>query len=356
LTYCASHNLSYLSGFLELMAPFFILHSSGLPIEHCYAYFACFMRKYFPYKFLVSNVLTIEERGKWIQNFSLYLGNLLTYHSRKIANLFQEAQLETFTFGYSWIFTFFFIHTKLEVVYEILNQYFAEGDQQFFAYLFVAIILSKENVIQYVTRYLLSDAFSTKENVTNIFELARKLRDETPLTFENVLKQFYIQNEPAVEPSSILEIHPSEIVDFWLKKNHFNWKDNQNPDKEDQKDIEFKILDLRCELGTSPLPDSSRLKGGSKFRERADLILERICADFPMSHKCILQLGDTATDEEKPNVEYVIKKLESNRVSIIKGGFEGILEELRRRNIDSTIIQNRKLSFFERLLGSLIVK
>jgi len=351
------------------MAPFFILHSSGLPIEHCYAYFACFMRKYFPYKFLVSNVLTIEERGKWIQNFSLYLGNLLTYHSRKIANLFQEAQLETFTFGYSWIFTFFFIHTKLEVVYEILNQYFAEGDQQFFAYLFVAIILSKENVIQvkasdqdisdlyqYVTRYLLSDAFSTKENVTNIFELARKLRDETPLTFENVLKQFYIQNEPAVEPSSILEIHPSEIVDFWLKKNHFNWKDNQNPDKEDQKDIEFKILDLRCELGTSPLPDSSRLKGGSKFRERADLILERICADFPMSHKCILQLGDTATDEEKPNVEYVIKKLESNRVSIIKGGFEGILEELRRRNIDSTIIQNQKLSFFERLLGSLIVK
>jgi len=223
--------------------------------------------------------------------------------------------------------------------------------------------LTKENpdeVYIYVNQELLSDALATEEDITNVFKLARKLREETPVTFENSLKQFYQQNEPAVDPSSILEVFPSEIVDFWIKNNHFNWKDShQEEQKINQRDLQFKILDCRCELGTSPLPQSSSLKGGSKFRERADRILENICASSSMSHKCILQLGDRATDEEKPNVDYVIeklKKLESNHVSIIKGGFEGILEELRRRNIDSTIIQNRKLSFFERLMGSLIVK
>ena len=83
------------------------------------------------------------------------------------------------------------------MVYELLDQFFAEGDKYFFIYLFVATIIMKEDVniiyfcvilkfkvikeksspeefgelISYLNRNFRNEMFETEDNITNIFKL-----------------------------------------------------------------------------------------------------------------------------------------------------------------------------------------
>ena len=118
----------------------------------------------------------------------------------------------------------------------------------------------------------------------------------------------------------VLEIYPSEIVDFWLRKNAFN---NESQPAH-QNGLEFQILDCRSVLGRSDLPYSIAMP---RFRENqeTDLIFQRLCNEFSGSHICLVQSSDEGNEQEQTNIQNSIaelRKLNRKYVSIIKGGFE----------------------------------
>jgi len=372
--YCSSNNINYQQGLLEIIVPFLKLRSATFRTKHCYAYFASFMRNYFP-NILIPTIVNDLRELPHLNAAINYCGILLDYHGNQIANILRERDLDLRTFVTPWVMTLFCKGTSMDLVYELFDKYMAQKDKLFLFYMVVALILMNEKeiidanesgdevrIITYLNRTLKEDSFKKLEDVERLFEVAKRIKETTPLSFETSLKQIGLMdvgilsiqefNEYLAQNVQLkLEIYPFEIVNFLLRQ---ATGDVQEKSITYPKTIEFKLLDCRKNKSTLMLPFSIELSEACfKSNETLYAELNEICGSNLTTHFCIIKTNNFDKEEQKfvENVFKTLKRLNKNYVSIAIGGFQAVIKEMEQRKVNIPLIKRKKVSFFDKIFS-----
>jgi len=306
---------------------------------------------------------------------------LLSYHADDVWNIFKARDLDCRTFCTPWVMTLFAKGTPLDLVYEIFDSYMRENDKLFLLYMVVAlIILRKEKIkelatnsdetklIIYLNRELKEETLVDSERARTFFTLAKKLKAATPHSFETSLKNVgftetailsvqEIKDLMADRSGTIFQIYPYEIIHYIL--HHFLIQTTENMPFYD-KDITIKFLDCRKKKSkylpfTIDIPQKIQTKGNELYNFLLGVTqLER------NTHICILLTSEFIAEEKAfcEEVLAILRQQKKNYVSVLFGGFEGVLKEIAKKKVNIPLYSNVKSSnekkgFFKKLMGKL---
>ena len=152
---------------------------------------------------------------------------LLRYHSPKIYNILDKANIFPEMFASNWILTLFSSKLELDICYYFWDKLIIENDEIFIYFFLVALLIvngekilsGKEN---YLSKILSRITIKSFEEVDFIFNYALDLRNETPYSFRLLSKkleiyQFNSKNLESLydkyKPNSLIAmpIFPTEI-------------------------------------------------------------------------------------------------------------------------------------------------
>ena len=363
--FCFSNKIEYQQGHLELIAPF-LLSKKEFDTSLCYACFSSFMRKCYS-NFLIASNITESPQLPYLNAALEFCDLMVQYHIPKVSEVLRTRGIDCRAFALSWIITLFAKGTPISVVYRTFEYYLQREDKQFFFYLIVAMLAmsSKDlmklswdddsdntQLIKYLNHHIKADTLRDADCVKYWFELADKIKKNTPKSFETHFINLSFQTGAIDNLEVALPyVYPAEIINFILKKTK---KISLRPLA---RDIQFVILDLRRkkEHGYVPctvdLPTSIYKSGDVVVKE----LLKGQCRSSKDVHFCLMMTGDGDEQENKMGkvVCEELMKSEKNHVSLLFGGFKGLIEEIAKRKGEIDLRKKEKNFFqkFKRVFG-----
>ena len=373
--YCLINSVDYQQGLCEIIAPFLLLKNSTFRTADCFAYFNSFMRNYFT-AILTPKKLNKKNELPHLQTAFKYCDLIIQYHCAELSKLFKRKTIDIRMFATSWIMTLFMQGTPIDLVYEILDQYIQRRDKSFFFYLVVALLkfgeekistLAKEKedtvLLKYLNMNMKNELLKDVEQVRIWFQLADGIKLTTPKSFELALKNLGFMGDNFMSTEnwqellngpkiSILYVFPSETVNYLIEHTTMTPEDRSKIGSKYDRDIEFRFLDIRRikEKGFLPFSVEVPVK---VYKDQ--LLLQKYLNDISSYehgvHLCIMKTNNK--DEMEGQLAQLLidqlTKNNKNSISVLYGGFQGILREIEKRKINIELYQ-KESDFFRSFL------
>ena len=144
---------------------------------------------------------------------------------------------------------------------------------------------------------------------------------------------------------TMIHVYPSEIISFLSDKM------NKTQGKTYERDIDFRILDLRRKKGKGYLPYSIEIPATIyKDINTMKKYLQYLVTFEKDSHICIMTTGDNDEIETRIAASFTHYLLvhKKSYVSMLFGGFQSLVIEMEKRKVDFSLYQKER-GFFKRL-------
>lgn len=370
--YCILNSVDYQQGLCEIIAPFLLLKSTVFRTADCFAYLNSFMRNYF------TAILTPKKFGKknelpHLQTAYKYCDLIIQYHCAELSQLFKMRNIDIRMFATSWIMTLFIQGTPIDFVYEILDQYIQRSDKTFFFYLVVALLkfgeerifnLANEKeetiLLKFLNMNMKNELLTGIDQIRAWFRLADGIKATTPKSFEVALRNLGFMGDNFMSAENwqellssakinILYVFPAEAVNFIIEHTAMTTDERKKFGSCYDREIEFRFLDIRRTKEKGFLPFSVEVP--SKVYKDQLLLQKYLTAAASYdkaAHICIMRTNNKDETEGKLAQVFIEQLMLNNKncVSVLYGGFQGILREVEKRKVNIELFQKESSGFF----------
>jgi len=224
--WCQTQNTKYKQGLNEVLAPFLNLQVplSGETDEgrtpakddEVFDLFAAFVQHYAPFFFC--------EEFVPLQCAFIFFRRLLLYHCPQLQNFFAEKGVTPDMFCMPWFLTLFASKTPMRLTVQLWDRLLERGEQHFFMFLALAVVIKAEQTILQAERSALPEiltslgVFSVKE-MESLWSFAEELVMQTPATFMSRVRRIVLHPEEKelpqlerLEKEGVFFIFPEEVV------------------------------------------------------------------------------------------------------------------------------------------------
>ncbi|XP_026191352.1 uncharacterized protein LOC34619854 [Cyclospora cayetanensis] len=217
--YCKSQGLKYKQGLNEILAPFLYLQSvsNGFSEVEAYCCFSAFVRRFLPAMFCDDDFTALQCA---FHHFKL----LLLYHDPTLATFLEEHFATPELYVTPWFLTLFSSKVQLPVLFVLWDRYLLERDSVFFCFLSLAILLCSRTILLRTEVSQLPETLSKLSirsipELTNLWQLAKELRSQTPLSFAHIFcasqtggPEAYVQPLHQLESERAFFMLPQEVL------------------------------------------------------------------------------------------------------------------------------------------------
>ncbi|KRX01778.1 Rab-GTPase-TBC domain [Pseudocohnilembus persalinus] len=356
--YCKQNYVNYQQGMLELVIPFLLLERKDFKLSKCYAYFSSFMNNFYP-KFLIQKPLTLTVELPFLTLAIQFCEILLNYHCPRIYTILQECDINLSLAVTSWIVTLFAKDTKIQLVYEIFDQFIKKKQPNFVFYLIIGLIYQNQQKIYDTVEEdedLLLQLFNkglknlqNKQQISEWFQLAEQIQQNTPQSFEHLLNICDFNKKSVMSQNEIqfilnfqvynrfLPLYPQEIyINDYIQKEKKSPKKEQKKDEKSSpqkpqikpkydKNFSLTVIDLSKKQPKFPLKNE---KISQPFNKKSnEIIIKQILENIDkQTHICLLVQNFQNQNDPDIQEAFEILKLLQNEygrqyVSILLGGF-----------------------------------
>ena len=343
--YCKSHKLKYKQGMNEVLAPFVYLKlSNSLETwQQVYSLFSAFIDVFLPRMFS-------DEDFVFLQKSCALFKTCLRYHAPSLSSRLDAGFVTPEMYVTPWFLTLFASKTALETVFHLWHLLITKGDPHSFIFVSCSLCLSHARVLRAAPKSSLPETITkicmSEDSVVSVWKRSLKIRQHTPPMFTQQL--INAGEKSAVDfiesdhlQKQLGDIYPVFVRPMDLFRRPDGWK--------------YIVLDCRSEwvtssshIGSLPLAIPFELDSlvanqnlfpvAETLNKVAQLLGVDISQEVPQwpldNHICLMGLSDSVVDAV--GLMYVALSKFSNvpRLSILKGGFQAIHNEVPQELID----------------------
>lgn len=203
--WCQHQATRYKQGLNEVLAIFIFLQNEeneGEPLsdDDVFALFSAFLKRFVPFYDTDDFVP--------LQCTFVFFGRLLLYHRPDLHNLLEDRGVSPDMYSMPWFLTLFASKTPLKLALHLWDRFLERSDTTFFMFLGVALLSNAEQAVfsadpSSLPEILTSLSLSSREELENLWIVATRLSDTTPLTFVARLKRSVMRRgAPTRKPST----------------------------------------------------------------------------------------------------------------------------------------------------------
>ncbi len=264
--YCNHNKILYKQGLSEIIAPFILLKYKlpNIPYYTIYNLLSGFINTF-------ATNYYYDKKCFCLTNSLYLLPLLLKYHSPVLQNLFDKIDVNPEMYGTSWLLTAFCSKLQIHLVYHLMNKIILEDDPFMLHFLIIALLIHKQKIffgsdLTMVPIGITAISIDSIEEIDKIYDIAIKLRANTPYSFRILANLLEIFKYHCEDPKSLfdkyrpdtlltLPIFPSEI--FYICFNRAtkcpidtckNNTKNINVNNEEEKKDENSVNITKCEF------------------------------------------------------------------------------------------------------------
>ena len=349
--YCRSYSVKYKQGMNEVLAPFVYLKLFGgiATWPDVYALYSAFIDRFLP------NMFTDDE-FQFLQRSCVLFRACLRYHAPALSSRLDAAMVTPEMYVTPWFLTLFASKTSLPTVIHLWDLLITQGDTHSFVFVSISLCVSHARILRASAKSSLPETITkisiTEDSVVSCWRRAVKMRQHTPPFFTQQLISAAETGEEGREEARLAphlqkqlgDIYPMTIrpMDLFRCANKEGWR--------------YVVLDCRPQWAVTasaagslplsiPFDLESLVAGQSVFpvsdalKKVADLlgvdVSDTAVPQWPIeNHICLMGLTDGQIDA--CGLLYLALAKFSNvpRVSILKGGFEAVHNDLPQELID----------------------
>lgn len=360
--FCDRHQVSYVQGLNELLAPFILLADTGSNPRIAYALFSAFVARFAPWTLETSETRMFEV----LKRLFKYFERLLHYHDPELYWLLETHTMTPDLYATSWFITLFSRNFTVESVLALWDLLLLEDNPLGTSFFAIALLQSKRDTLFSIDESSIPETLmlltaSSPAEVRRLWKIGSEMRTQnTPPSFQRlmtdrIVNEADIANRTAItaarhmQRSVCLQTTPEDLVAGDAQ--YFTWDCRSH--------AEYNAGHL-AQAAFLPL-QHVRVMNGDISRDmsqeaRAELQhASEMCEQLRGStHICLI--GSGVHDEDKTDINVLalyLTRLGIPYVSTLRGGFEEALEAVRKdeslTSVELVDYDHRKHDYARRL-------
>lgn len=333
--FCVRHNVAYVQGFNELLAPFVLLADTGGNPRIVFALFSEFVSRFAPWMLETSESRVFDVLKRMFK----YFGRLLLYHDPELYWQLERHMMTPDLYATSWFVTLFARNFTVESVLALWDLLLLEDNPLGTSFFGIALLCSKRDQLLSVDESRIPETLmmltaNSPQEVRTLWNIGSKMRTaHTPPSFQRLMTDRLLQTPGtkhtrvglsaarAMQASVCLQTTPDDLVAG--EAHYFTWdcrtQDEYNAGHLAQ--AAFLPLDaLRNANGkiTSETNEAAR----TELQSAVDL-----CEPLKdSSHICLVGSGIREEDNLDINMlALYLTRIGIRYVSTLRGGFQEAL-------------------------------
>ena len=357
--YCKTHQIKYKQGMNEVLAPFVYLKLVGaIPNwQEVYWMYKCFIDI-----FLFS--MFSDDEFQFLQKCCVLFKTCLRYHAPALSSRLDAAMVTPEMFVTPWFLTLFASKTSMASVLHLWDLIIKQGDRWAFVFVSVSLCVAHARILRASAKSSLPETITkisvTEDAVSSVWRRSVRMRQHTPPYFiqqlidaidTNIAKNTADENAipKTPPPATYLEKQLGDVVPMYIRPMDLFRVANKEG-------YRYVVLDCRPEwmisssvIGSLPLSipfDLESLVVGQQvfpvseaLKRVADLlgvdVSDEAVPQWPVeNHVCVMGLGASVIDATGLLYLALAKFSNIPRVSILRGGFEAVHNDVPQELID----------------------
>lgn len=342
--FCQRHQVTYVQGLNELLAPFILLADTGSNPRLAYALFSAFVARFAPWTLESSETRMFEV----LKRLFKYFERLLLYHDPELYWLLDRHSMSPDLYATSWFITLYSRNFTVESVLALWDLLLLEDDPLGTSFFAIALLRSKRETLLSIDESRIPETLmmltaDSPEQVRHLWKIGSEMRAKhTPLSFQRLMTNRIINDSAdaaiteiemsaarSMEGSLYLQSTPDDLVTGDAQ--YFTWDCRTRPeyDTGHLAQASFLPLDHVRELNGAMLNGTLTNEARAELHHAADL-----CEQLRGStHICLI--GSGIGDEDKTDVNVLadyLTRLGIPYISTLRGGLEDLLSAIKKNN------------------------
>jgi len=189
--FCVHRECSYKQGMNELLAPFYLLRNPPLPEVLVYKLFEAFVKRY------VEVFLLDDDFGCLQRAFGLF-DLLLHFHLPALALHLRKSHFSPELYATPWIITLFSRNLDVHLVFRLWDVLLGVDDPNFVFFLMLILVQFQQHALLQRVEEELPEVIQDlkiegEDHVDQMVRLAYEAQEETPTSFQQVLRSLPLQ-------------------------------------------------------------------------------------------------------------------------------------------------------------------